>query len=156
MKTMKRAWVVSLLAAMAFGTLVAGDSGTTPTTTHKSTSKSSTTKPAAKSSGSTFATKQPVTISLTSTMRHGNLVVLVDNVPVFNEQFEKPMLIIQQTTTWDPIQVASGKHKLTAKVYGTKGRTFVSNEYNLEISKSKGIELRFKVSGDKVTVEPTS
>jgi len=89
-------------------------------------------------------------------MRHGNLVVMLDGVPVFNEEFQKPLLIISQTTTWDPVQVSAGKHKLTAKVYGTKDRTFVSDVYKLDVSGDKGFELRFRIENEKVTVEKVS
>jgi hypothetical protein len=82
--------------------------------------------------------------------------VLLDGVPVFNEEFKKPVLLISQTTTWDPLQVAAGKHRLTAKVYDTKGKTYLSGVYNLEVSRTKGIELLFKMKGDRLTVEPAS
>ena len=138
---------VPILAAMAFQTLLAGQ-----TTTARSTSKS-----AAKPTASAVAPKSPVTISLTSTMRHGNLVVFLDGKPVFNEEFQKPVLLISQTTTWDPpLQVTAGKHTFAAKVYGTENRTFLSGDYDLEVSRTKGIELRIRVKGDKLTVEPAS
>src|SRR5262245_1606334 len=114
------------------------------------------TKPAAKPAVRSTAQKSPVTISLTSQMREGNLVVLLDGVPVFNEPFKKPALIISQTTTWDPLQVTAGKHKLAAKVYGTKGRTFLSPTYTLVVSRHKGTEVRFRMKGDMLTVEPAS
>jgi hypothetical protein len=88
-------------------------------------------------------------------MRHGNLVVLLDGVPIFNEEFKKPVLLISQTTTWDPLQVASGKHRLTAKVYGTK-KTYLSATYDLNVSRTKGSELRFRMQGEKLTVEVAS
>jgi hypothetical protein len=93
----------------------------------------------------------PITISFTSTLRRGNLVVLLDDVPVFNESFQKPLLIISQTTTWDPLQVAAGPHRLTAKVYGTK-KTYFSKAYDLHVSSVKGAALRFVMQGDKLTV----
>ena len=99
--------------------------------------------------------KSPVTISLTSTMRQGKLVVLIDEVPVFNEQFQKPLLLISQTTTWDPVQVTPGKHRLSAKVYGTK-KTYLSAVYDLNVSRTKASELRFVMRGDKLTVEVAS
>ena len=137
--------MVALLAATAFQTLLAGSSTTKPTA-------KSTAKPAVR----TAVPKSPMTISLTSTMRHGNLVVLLDGVPVFNEEFRKPVLIISQTTTWDPLQVAAGRHKLTAKVYGAKGKTYESQSYDLVVSRKNGIELRFRMKGDTLTVEPAS
>lgn len=154
--------VVPVLAAMAFQTLVAGESAGAPSTSKPpqgSTTKSTTgptAKSAAKPAARAAVPKSPITFSLTSTMRHGNLVVLLDGVPVFNEEFQKPVLIISQTTVWDPLQVAAGKHKLTAKVYGAKGRTYLSEIYDLDVSRTKGIELRFRVKGDKLTVEPAS
>jgi hypothetical protein len=84
-------------------------------------------------------------------LRQGNLVVLLDDVPVFNERFQKPLLIISQTTIWDPVQVAAGTHRLTAKVYGTK-KTFFSKSYDLYVSPTKGAALRFVMQGDKLTV----
>ena len=91
-------------------------------------------------------------ISFTSSMREGNLVVLIDGVPVFNETFQKPVLLISQTTTWDPLHVTAGKHRLSAKVYGTK-KTYLSATYDLNVSRTKGSELRFLMKGDKLTVE---
>ena len=80
----------------------------------------------------------------------------LDDVPVFNEEFRKPAMIISQTTKWDPLQVAAGKHKLTAKVHGQKGRTYLSGTYELDVSRTKGIELRIRIKGDTLTVEPVS
>jgi hypothetical protein len=155
--------VVPVLLATSFQTLVAGESAGAPSTSEPSqpSTTKSTAKPSAKSAtkpaGRAAVPKSPITISLTSSMRHGNLVVLLDGVPVFNEEFQKPVLLISQTTTWDPpVQVTAGKHKLTAKVYGTKGRTYISEIYDLEVSRTKGIELRFRMKGDKLTVEPAS
>ena len=103
-------------------------------------------KPAKSAAGPT----SPVTISFKSSMRQGNLVVLLDGVPVFNEKFQKPFLVISQTTTWDPLRVAAGTHRLTAKVHGTK-KTYISKTYDLQLS-NKGAALRFVMQGDKLTV----
>jgi hypothetical protein len=99
--------------------------------------------------------KSPITFSITSRIKEGNLVVLLDGVAVFNEAFQKPPFLISQTTKWDPIEVRTGKHKLTAKVYGPNGKTYISGVYNLDVRKN-GIELRIKMKGDKLTVEPAS
>jgi hypothetical protein len=53
-------------------------------------------------------------------------------------------------------QVAAGKHKLIAKAYGSNGKTYLSGTYDLEVSRTKGIELRFRTKGDKLAVEPAS
>ena len=97
----------------------------------------------------------PITISITSTLRQGNLVIMLDDVPIFNEQFQKPILLISQTTTWDPVQIPAGKHRLAAKVYGTK-KTYLSAIYDLNVSPTKGSALRFVVKGDKLTAEEAS
>ena len=99
--------------------------------------------------------KSPITISLTSTMLRGKLVVVLDDVPVFTEKFQKPFVLISQTTTWDPLQVAAGKHRLSAKVYGTK-KTYLSATYDLDVSPTKASGLRFLMKGDKLTVEVAS
>jgi hypothetical protein len=99
--------------------------------------------------------KSPITISLTSTLRQGNLVIVLDDVPIFNEKFQKPLLLISQTTTWDPLQVAPGAHRLTAKVYGAK-KTYFSKTYDLHVSGTKGSALRLVLQGDKLTVELAS
>jgi hypothetical protein len=111
-----------VLVASAFQTLVAGESAA---------------KPAIRARSS----KSPITISFTSMMRQGNLVVEIDGVPVFNEKFQKPFLLISQTTTWDPLQVTPGKHRLSAKVYGTK-KTYLG-DLRRNVSRTKGSELRF-------------
>jgi hypothetical protein len=97
----------------------------------------------------------PIAISITSMMRHGKLVVMLDGVPVFTEEFQKPILLISQTTTWDPIQVAAGRHRLSAKVLGAK-KTYLSAIYDLDVSHTKESELRFLMKGDKLTVEVSS
>ena len=112
-------------------------------------------KPAAKSAVSAAVPKSPVTISFTSTLRQGNLVVMLDDVPIFNEKFQKPVLLISQTTTWDPLQVAAGKHRLAAKVYGSR-KTYLSAIYDLDVSRTKASTLRFVMHGDKLTVELAS
>jgi hypothetical protein len=114
-------FVVPIVAATVFQTLWAGASTgalSSSKPSHRSTTKSATT-PAVRAA----VPKSPLTISITSSMRHGSLVVSLDGVPVFNEEFQKPVLVISQTTTWDPVQVTAGKHKLTAKVYGKEGKT---------------------------------
>jgi len=111
--------------------------------------------PTATPAVSAAAPKSPVTISITSTLRQGNLVVMLDDVPIFNEKFQKPVLLISQTTTWDPLQVTAGKHRLAAKVYGTK-KTYLSATYDLDVSRTKASELRFVMQGDKLTVELAS
>ena len=128
--------VIPVLVATTFQTLVAGASAP---------------KPAVRA----VAPKSALTISFTSTMRQGNLVVMIDEVPVFNEKFQKPVLLISQTTTWDPLQITPGKHRLSAKVYGTK-KTYFSAIYDLNVSRTKGSELRFLMKGDKLTVEVES
>ena len=110
---------------------------------------------AAKPAVSAAVPKTPITISITSTLREGNLVVVLDDVPIFNEKFQKPVLLISQTTRWDPLQVAAGKHRLSAKVYGTK-KTYFSATYDLDVSRTKASELRFVMQGDKLTVELAS
>jgi hypothetical protein len=145
--------VVSVLAAMTFQTLVAGETAVAPSASersHRSTAKS-TAKPAVHAG----VPKSPITISITSTMRHGKLVVVLDDVPVFTEEFQKPVLLISQTTKWDPLQVTAGKHTLSAKVYGTKKTSF-SATYDLDVSRTKGSELRFLMKGDKLTVAVAS
>ena len=96
--------------------------------------------------------KTPITISITSMLRQGNLVVELDGVPIFNEQFRKPLLLVSQTTTWDPLQVAPGRHKLSARVHGTK-KTYFSSDYDLHMSRTKATALRFVIQGDKLTVQ---
>jgi hypothetical protein len=154
--------VVTVLVATSLQTLVAGASANAPSTSersHRSTTKS-TAKPSAKSAarhaGPAAVPKSPITISITSRILHGNLVVSLDGVPVFNEEFQKPFFVISQTTTWDPLQVTAGTHKLTAKVYGKNGKTYLSGLYDLEVSRTKGIELRFRMKGDTLIVEPAS
>jgi hypothetical protein len=108
-------------------------------------------KPAVSATGP----KLPITISITSMLRNGNLVVLLDGVPVFNEKFQKPIWVLSQTTSWDPLQVASGTHRLSAKVYGKK-KTYISKDYDLQLSGTKGSALRFVMQGDKLTVKLAS
>ena len=111
--------------------------------------------PPAMPAASAAAPTSPITISITSALRQGNLVVVLDDVPIFNEKFSKPLLLISQTTTWDPLQVVAGTHRLSAKVYGTK-KTFSSKDYDLQLSRAKGAALRFVMRGDKLTVELAS
>ena len=112
-------------------------------------------KPAATPAVHAAVATSPIAISITSMMRHGKLVVMLDGVPIFTEEFQKPLLLISQTTTWDPIQVAPGKHRLSAKVYGTK-KTYLSAIYDLNVSRTKESGLRFVMKGDKLTVEVAS
>jgi hypothetical protein len=60
-------------------------------------------------------------------------------------------LLFSQTTTWDPLQVVTGEHRLSAKVYGTK-KTYFSKLYDLHVSGTKGSALRFVMQGDRLTV----
>jgi len=114
-----------------------------------------TANPAAQPAVGAAVPKSPITISITSTLRQGNLVVMLDDVPIFNEKFQKPVLLISQTTTWDPVQIPAGQHRLSAKVYGTK-KTYLSALYDLDVSRTKASALRFVMQGDKLTVELAS
>jgi len=153
--------VVSLLAATALQTFASEEltasrsaSKPSPLPSTKSTAKpaKSTAKPAVRYADG----KSPLTISLKSGMRRGNLVVALDGVPIFNEEFQKPALVISQTTTWDPVQVAAGKHQLTAMVYGTKGKAYISAVYDLELSRANPNALLIRLKGEKLTVVPAS
>ena len=104
--------------------------------------------PAAKAAA---ATKSPIAISLKSSMREGNLVVVLDDKAVFSEKFQKPFWVISQTTKWEPLQIPAGTHRLTAKIIGAK-KTYFSKTYDLYVSPTKGSQLRFVMQGDKLTV----
>ena len=156
--------VIPVLAAMAFQPPVAAESAgarSASKSTYRSATKApvkSTVKPASRRAATGLRQQSPITISITSSIRRGNLVVSLDGVPVFNEEFQKPFFLISQTTSWDPLQVAPGKHKLTARVVGTKGKTYLSGVYDLDVSRNntKGLALRIRVKGDGLTVEPTT
>lgn len=109
--------------------------------------------PAAKApAASAAAPTKPITISLKSTLRRGSLVVLLDDVPIFNQKFEKPLLVLSQTTTWDPLKVTSGVHRLSARVHGTK-KTYFSKTYDLQLTSTKEAVLRFVMQGDNLVVD---
>jgi phytoene dehydrogenase-like protein len=114
-----------------------------------------TASPAAVPAVSVAVAKSPVTISITSTLRQGKLVVMLDDVPIFDEKFQKPVLLISQTTTWDPVQIPAGQHRLSAKVYGTS-KTYLSALYDLNVSRTKASALRFVMQGDKLIVDLAS
>lgn len=105
--------------------------------------------------GHDAAPTKPITISLTSSLRRGTLVVLLDDVPIFNEKFQKPLLAFSQTTTWDPLKVRPGTRRLSARVHGTK-KTYFSKSYDLQLSPTKEAVLRFVMQGDKLVVELAS
>jgi hypothetical protein len=159
-----REWKVDPNAAPTAGTTVPAKSirewranpTATPTTSPCAYAENTpTASPVAKSAVTGTTPKSPITISISSSLRQGSLVILLDDVPVFNEKFQKPVLLISQTTTWDPLQIAAGKHRLSAKVYGAK-KTYFSKLYDLEVSRTKGNKLRFVLQGDKLTVELAS
>jgi hypothetical protein len=141
-----------LLAVATIQALSAGDLASATTNSKPADKAPATPAVASKSK----AVKTPITFSITSRMRHGNIVVLLDGVPVFNEEFRKPALLISQTTVWDPLPIAAGKHKLRAKVYGDNNKIYLSALYDFEVSRTKGIEIRFKLDGDKLTLKPMS
>ena len=114
-----------------------------------------TASPAARPAVRALVPKSPITISITSTLRQGKLVVMLDDVPIFNEKFHKPVLLISQTTTWDSVQIPAGQHRLSAKVYGTK-KTYLSALYDLNVSHTKASALHFVMQGDKLTVKLAS
>ncbi len=147
--------VIPAIAALTVPALVASASIAVPTAQSQHSAVKAAGKPASKSAAKA-ATKSPITFSITSRIRRGNLVVTLDDKPVFNEKFQKPVYLISQTTRWDPVQVTAGAHKLIAKVYTDKGKTYLSGVYNLEVSRTKGIELRFRMKGEALTVEPVS
>lgn len=137
--TSLKLFAAAALAALAFTTLPAGQAADAK-------------KPATRQTLSTLAPQSPVTIKLQSMTMKGTLVVTVDNVTVLNEPYSKPFYIIRQTTEWEPVRMTTGKHKISAKVVTSKGKTYVSDIYNLEIGKTSGIELLFKTQEGKLTV----
>jgi hypothetical protein len=98
------------------------------------------------------APTKPITISLKSSLRQGRLVVLLDDVPIFNQKFEKPLLVLSQTTTWDPLKVTPGTHRLSARVHGPK-KTYFSKTYDLQLMSTKEAVLRFVMQGDNLVVD---
>ena len=94
-----------------------------------------------------------VTISLAHRLRRGTLIVLLDGVAVFNEKFAKSKLALVQTTVWDPLKAPVGGHTLTARVTGEDGKTYVSDSYTFEFPRDQGVELRFGLKGDSLTVK---
>src|SRR5262249_47888594 len=97
------------------------------------------------------AALSPIRIGIRSTLEEGNLVILLDDAPIFNGKFEKSILLVSQITIWDPIQVAAGAHRLVATVYGPE-KTYSSATYHLELPRRKGAALRFVMKGDKLNV----
>ena len=94
-----------------------------------------------------------VTISFAHRLRRGTLVVLLDGVAIFNENFSKAKLAVVQTTIWDPLKAPAGGHTLTARVNGEDGKTYVSDSYKFEFPPERGIELRIGLKGDTLTVK---
>ncbi len=94
-----------------------------------------------------------VTISFAHRLRRGTLVVLLDGVAIFNEQFSKAKLAVIQTTVWDPLKAPAGGHTLTVRVNGEDGATYVSDPYKFEFSPEDGIELRIGLKGNALTVK---
>ena len=94
-----------------------------------------------------------VTISFAHRLRRGTLVVLLDGVAVFSEQFKKAKLAVVQTTVWDPLKAPAGRHTLSVRVNGEDGTTYVSDSYKFEFSPEEGIELRIGLKGDSLTVK---
>jgi len=150
-------FVMLVLLASPLDAVVAGEPAgpTPPARSIREWNPTPNANPAAMPAVRTVVPASPITISFTSTLRKGNLVILVDDVPIFNESFQKPVLLISQTTTWDPVQIPAGQHRLAAKVYGTK-KTYLSALYDLNVSRTKGSTLRFVMKGDKLTVEVAS
>ena len=161
MSTTKRnmgRYVIPVLTATAVGllsvgALAAGSSSTAKRPVKPATTSVASAKPAAKPASSA---KSEITISLSSRIRRGNLVVTLNGTPVFNEKFEKATFAISQTTTWNPVVALPGKYKLSAQVSGENGKTYESDTYNLQLSGSKGIEILIKVKGDKLTIDQVS
>jgi hypothetical protein len=97
-----------------------------------------------------------VTISFAHRLRRGTLVVLLDGVAIFNENFSRAKLAVIQTTVWDPLKAPAGGHTLTARVNGEDGKTYVSDSYKFEFPPERGIELRIGLKGDALTVKQKS
>jgi serine/threonine protein kinase len=94
-----------------------------------------------------------VTIRFAHRLRRGKLVVLLDGVAIFSENFSKAKLALVQTTVWDPLKAPAGRHTLTARVSGEDGATYVSEAYKLEFPPEQGVELRIGLKGDALTVK---
>jgi len=97
-----------------------------------------------------------VTIRFAHRLRRGTLSVSLDGVTIFEEKFSKAKLVLVQTTVWDPFHAPAGGHKVSAKVTGEDGTTFVSEPSEVEFPVGQGIELRIGLKGDTLTVKPTA
>jgi len=144
-------YLIPVMAALAF-LMLAPDGLAAGSAAAKGSRKPLTSSAASK----TLAPKNKITISLSHWIRQGNLVVSLDDTPVFNEGFTKPIYLISQTTTWDPLEAPVGKHRLTARVIGKNGKTYTSGTYELQLGRSKAVELRIRMKGDKLTIDQTS
>ena len=92
-------------------------------------------------------------ISLTHRIRRGTLVVSVDGARVFSEDFSKAKLAISQTTTWDPVDVPVGTHKIRARVRAEDGTTYVSDLTTFELARGRELPLRIRFKDEKLTLE---
>jgi serine/threonine-protein kinase len=93
------------------------------------------------------------TFSLTHRIRQGTLVVSLDGVAIFREEFSKAKMAISQTTTWDPVKVSAGKHTLKAKVIGADGRTYQSDVYAVQLPRSPAATFRIRFKDGKLVVQ---
>ena len=95
-----------------------------------------------------------LTISLSHRMRRGTLSLSIDGARIFNEEFVKPRLVILQTTTWDPVNVSAGTHKLRARVRGEDGTVYLSPPQAVEVPRERGLEVRVRFKGDSLVILP--
>jgi hypothetical protein len=102
------------------------------------------------------ASTADVTIRFAHRLRRGTLSVSLDGVTIFAEKFSRAKLVLVQTTIWDPFHAPAGGHKLSAKVTGEDGTTYVSAPYDVEFPVGQEIELRIGLKGDTLTVKPTA
>jgi serine/threonine protein kinase len=100
--------------------------------------------------------KSSVSVSLTHRLRSGTLVVSLDGKPFFSERFSKSKLALMQTTTWDPFEAPAGSHKLSARVLGDNGKTYLSDPQSVELIRARRTGIRIGFKGDKLTLTPTT
>jgi serine/threonine-protein kinase len=97
-----------------------------------------------------------VTISLAHRVRRGTLIVSLDGVPIFMERFSAAKMALFQTTTWDPVKVPAGGHKLRARVNGDNGKTYLSDPYSVELPRAKATALRISFKGATLAITQIS
>lgn len=89
-------------------------------------------------------------VKLRHRINSGTLTLLVDGRPVLTGDFAKKKLVLSKVSEWEPVKIAEGRHKVTAKVVGGKGKQYRSAPLDVTMPAGGALSLIITMQEDRL------